>query len=130
MALDGAVAAAVFLVVAELRYRDGDVAALWRAMSIDPPVAALLFAMLWVLALWTVGLYRLSARWNVWTQVRDIARATLLVIALTLSTLFLFKQNDVSRLFLVILFIAEPTVTLDRAARLPGRIRCLTRARA
>ena len=68
--------------------------------------------MLWVLALWTVGLYRLNARWNVWTEVRDIARATLLVIALTLSTLFLFKQNDVSRLYLIILFIAEPTVTL------------------
>jgi exopolysaccharide biosynthesis polyprenyl glycosylphosphotransferase len=112
MALDGVVAAAVFLVVAELRYRDGDVDALWRAMSIDPPVASLLFAVLWVLALWTVGIYRLSPRWNVWTQVRDIARATLLVIALTLSALFIFKQNDVSRLFLIILFIAEPTVTL------------------
>jgi exopolysaccharide biosynthesis polyprenyl glycosylphosphotransferase len=110
MALDGIVAAAVFLVVAELRYRDVD--ALWRVMPIDPPVAALLFAMLWVLALWTVGLYRLSPRWNVWTQVRDIARATLLVIALTLSTLFVINAGDVSRLFLIILFIAEPTVTL------------------
>ena len=112
MALDGVIAAAVFIGVAALRYRDGDVDALWRAMSIDPPIAALLFAMLWVLALWTVGLYRLSARWNVWTEVRDIALATLLVIAVTLSTLFVFKQTDVSRLFLIILFIAEPTVTL------------------
>jgi len=112
MLLDGLIAAAVFIGVAALRYRDGDADALWRTMSIDPPQAALLFAMLWVLALWTVGLYRLNARWNVWTEVRDIARATLLVIALTLSTLFLFKQNDVSRLYLIILFIAEPTVTL------------------
>jgi hypothetical protein len=93
MALDGLIAAAVFLGVAQLRYRDGDVDALWRAFSIDPPVAALLFALFWVLALWTVGLYRLSPRWNVWTEVRDIARATLLVIALTLSTLFVFKQT-------------------------------------
>ncbi len=112
MLLDGLIAAAVFIGVAALRYRDGDANALWRTMSIDPPQAALLFAMLWVLALWTVGLYKLNARWNVWTEVRDIARATLLVIALTLSTLFLFKQNDVSRLYLIILFIAEPTVTL------------------
>ncbi|HEY7847812.1 MAG TPA: sugar transferase [Candidatus Limnocylindria bacterium] len=112
MALDGLIAAAVFIGVAALRYRDGDPDALWRAMDIAPWLAAVLFATLWVLALWTVGLYRLSARWNVWTEVRDIARATLLVIALTLSALFLFKQNDVSRLYLIILFIAEPTVTL------------------
>jgi exopolysaccharide biosynthesis polyprenyl glycosylphosphotransferase len=112
MALDGLIAAVIFIGVAQLRYRDGDVGALWRAFSIYPWVAALLFAMFWVLALWTVGLYRLTPSWNVWTEVRDIARATLLVIALTLSTLFIFKQNEVSRLFLIILFIAEPTVTL------------------
>jgi exopolysaccharide biosynthesis polyprenyl glycosylphosphotransferase len=112
MALDGVLAAAVFIGVAALRYRDGDADALWRAFSIDPPMAALLFALFWVLALWTVGLYQLSPRWNVWTEVRDVARATLLVIALTLSSLFLTKQADVSRLFLIILFIAAPTVTL------------------
>ena len=112
MLLDGLIAAAVFIGVAALRYRDGDANALWRSIEVTPPQAALLFAMLWVLALWTVGLYKLNARWNVWTEVRDIARATLLVIALTLSTLFVFKQNDVSRLYLIILFIAEPTVTL------------------
>jgi exopolysaccharide biosynthesis polyprenyl glycosylphosphotransferase len=112
MGLDGAVAAAVFMAVAALRYRDGDVGALWRAMSIDPPIAALLFATTWVIVLWSAGLYRLSPRLSVWTEVRDIAHATLLVIGLTLSTLFLFKQTEVSRLFLVLLFIAEPTVTL------------------
>ena len=42
----------------------------------------------------------------------DIARATLLVAAITLSILFLFKQEDVSRIFLVALFTAEPLVTL------------------
>jgi exopolysaccharide biosynthesis polyprenyl glycosylphosphotransferase len=112
MALDGAVAAAVFLVIAALRYRDGDIDALWRVLAIDPPIAALLFATLWVVVLWSTGLYRLTPRWKVWTEIRDVARATLLVIVITLSTLFLFKQADVSRLFLVLLFIAEPTVTL------------------
>jgi exopolysaccharide biosynthesis polyprenyl glycosylphosphotransferase len=112
MALDGAVAAAVFLVVADLRYRDGDVGALWRALAVDPRLAALLFATLWVVVLWSTGLYRLTPRWKVWTEIRDVVRATLLVIAVTLSTLFLFKQADVSRKFLVLLFIAEPTVTL------------------
>jgi exopolysaccharide biosynthesis polyprenyl glycosylphosphotransferase len=112
MGLDGAVAAAVFLVVADIRYRDGNPAALWRVLDIDPPIAAVLFATIWVVVLWSAGLYRLTPRWKVWTEIRDIARATLVVIALTLSSLFLFKQNDVSRLFLILLFIAEPTVVL------------------
>lgn len=112
MAVDGAVAALVFVAVAQLRYRDGDVAALWRALAIDPPLAALLFASVWVVVLWNSGIYRLTPRWKVWNEVRDIGRATLVVVALILSTLFLFKQTEVSRLFLVLLFVAEPTVTL------------------
>ena len=112
MAADGAVAAAVFLVVADLRYQDGSAAALWRALDLQPTVAALLFAGIWVSVLWMSGLYRLAPRWNVLGEVADIARATLIVVALVLSTLFLTKQTNVSRLFLLFLFIAEPTVTL------------------
>jgi exopolysaccharide biosynthesis polyprenyl glycosylphosphotransferase len=112
MAVDGAVAAAVFLVVADLRYLDGDASALWRALAIDPPLAAALFAATWVVVLWSSGIYRLAPRWQVWSEIRDIARATLIVALLVLSTLFVTKQTDVSRLFLVLLFIAEPTVTL------------------
>lgn len=119
MAVDGAVAAAVFLVVADLRYLDGDASALWRALDFEPRLAAVLFATTWVVVLWSCGLYRLTPRWRVWSEVRDIVRATLLVIVLVLSTLFLTKQTDVSRLFLVLLFIAEPTVTL--AGRLAVR---------
>ncbi len=59
-----------------------------------------------------MGLYRLSVRWRLWTEARDIARTTLVVLALTLSTLFIFKQEDVSRLFLAFLFVAQPAVTL------------------
>jgi exopolysaccharide biosynthesis polyprenyl glycosylphosphotransferase len=119
MAVDGAVAAAVFLVVADLRYLDGDASALWRALAIDPPLAAALFAATWVVVLWSSGIYRLAPRWHVWSEIRDIARATVVVAALVLSTLFVTKQTDVSRLFLVLLFIAEPTVTL--AGRLAVR---------
>ena len=119
MVADGAIAAAVFLVVADLRYQDGTTSALWRALDLAPTLAALLFAVIWVGVLWTSGLYRMAARWQMLTQVRDIARATLVVIALVLSTLFLTKQTNVSRLFLLLLFIAEPTVTL--AGRLAVR---------
>ena len=36
----------------------------------------------------------------------------MLVLAVTLSTLFVFKQEEVSRLFLVLLFVTQPIVTL------------------
>ena len=109
---DGISAVLVFLGVSFLRFRDGDPTALWREVGIDIRLAALLFALTWVGALWTMGLYRLSVRWRLWTEIRDIARTALLVVALTLSALFIFKQEDVSRLFLAFLFIAQPAVTL------------------
>ena len=109
---DGVSAGLVFLGVSILRFRDGDPIALWRELGIDIRLAALLFALTWVAVLWSNGLYRLSVRWRLWTEVWDIARATLVVVAITLATLFLFKQEDVSRLFLVLLFIAQPAVTL------------------
>lgn len=109
---DGLSAVLVFLAVSFLRFRDGDPTALWRELGIDIRLAAVLFAITWVVTLWSMGLYRLSVRWRLWTEARDIARTTLLVLALTLSTLFIFKQVDVSRLFLAFLFVAQPAVTL------------------
>jgi exopolysaccharide biosynthesis polyprenyl glycosylphosphotransferase len=119
MAVDGAVAAIVFLVVADLRYLDGSTAALWRAFTVEPAVAAILFGVIWVVVLWSTGLYRLSPRWRVLSEIRDIARGTVVVIALVLSLLFITKQSDVSRRFLLLLFIAEPIVTI--AGRLAVR---------
>jgi exopolysaccharide biosynthesis polyprenyl glycosylphosphotransferase len=109
---DGITAILVFLGASVLRFRDGDVHQLWSAIGIDLRVAAVVFAVTWVTVLWMSGLYRLTVRWRLWTEVRDIARATLVVVALTLSFLFLVKQVDVSRLFLAFLFLAQPTVTL------------------
>jgi len=127
MAVDGAVAAAVFLVVADLRYLDGTTAALWRTLQVDPPIAAILFAITWVIVLWSFGLYRMTPRWRVLSEVRDIVRATLIVVALVLSTLFLTKQTDVSRLFLLLLFIAEPAVTLMGRLAVRGTFDALRR---
>ena len=109
---DGVTAVAVFLFVSLIRFRDGDPAALWRELGIDIRLAAFLFAITWVIVLWTRGLYRLRARWRLGTEAIDIGRATLIVVAITLSALFLIKQEDVSRLFLALLFVAQPLVTL------------------
>jgi exopolysaccharide biosynthesis polyprenyl glycosylphosphotransferase len=113
MVADGLIAVGVFMAVAELRFRnDGNVASLWRALNVEPILAAVIFAAVWVAVLWISGLYRLDVRWNVSTEIRDLARATLLVVAITLSALFLLKQTDVSRLFLTMLFVIQPTVSL------------------
>ena len=109
---DGLTAVAVFLLVSALRFGDGLTGALWSRIGIDVRFAALLFAVTWVAVLWSSGLYRLTVRWRLWTEARDLARATLVVVALTLSGLFIFKQTDVSRLFLIYLFLAQPAVTL------------------
>ena len=109
---DGLSAVLVFLGVSFLRFRDGDPTALWRDAGIDIRLAAILFALTWVGTLWAMGLYRLSVRWRLWTEMRDIARTALVVVAITLSTLFIVKQEDVSRLFLAFLFVAQPAVTL------------------
>jgi len=128
MLLDGAIAVAVFVAVAAIRFQGGGMRTLLEALGLGLLPAALLFAVVWVVALWLAGLYRLDARLRIWTEVRDVVRATIFVLAVTLSALFLVKGTDVSRLFLAFLFVAQPAVTLGgrlvlRAAFEAGRRR-------
>jgi exopolysaccharide biosynthesis polyprenyl glycosylphosphotransferase len=116
MAVDGASAAGVFLLVALVRFGDGEWMEIWQRLSIDIRAAAILWGLAWVAALWYEGLYRLSVRWRALSELKDIGKATLLVAALTLSTLFVFKQENVSRLFLLILFVVQPLVTFTGRA--------------
>jgi exopolysaccharide biosynthesis polyprenyl glycosylphosphotransferase len=108
---DGLMAFIVFLAISAIRFREGDPSAKW-SVGVDVPVAALIFAFGWVAILWLTGLYRLSSRWSLVAEARDIARATVLSVALTLSTLFLFHQDNVSRILLGMVFIIQPAVTL------------------
>ena len=98
-------------------------------MGIDIAVAATLFAVAWVLALEFLGLYQLRVRWRLITEAKDIARATLLVLAATLSTLFIFHLDNVSRLFLALLFVALPVVTLAGRFRSASFLRDATNPR-
>jgi exopolysaccharide biosynthesis polyprenyl glycosylphosphotransferase len=100
----------VFIVVSRLRF-DADPNARWN-VGLEIGMAAILFAILWVAVLWTVGLYRIGARWSLSGEARDIARATVVAVAVTLSLLFLAHQDAVSRIFLAALFVAQPLVTL------------------
>ncbi len=115
MSVDAVSAVLVFLLASFVRFgTDGRLADLWlqSGIGIDIRLAAATFAVLWVGALWYLGLYALRARWRLLSEAKDIAKASLLVLALTLSTLFVLKLEDVSRLFLALLFISQPIVTL------------------
>ncbi len=112
MVADGVSATIVFVTVSLVRFGDGDVTQLWRLIGIDLRIAALLFGVGWVGALWYLGLYRMHARWRLLTEAQDIVKATLVVAIVTFSTLFLFNQDQVSRLFLALLFITQALVTL------------------
>ncbi len=114
MVVDAISAVLVFLAVSFIRFSDGPVnpADMWAQAGIDIRLGALLFGVTWVGALWYLGLYALRARWRLLTEAKDIAKVTLLVLAITLSALFVLKLVDVSRLFLVLLFATQPTVTL------------------
>jgi len=122
MIVDALSAVLIFLAVSFIRFRDGPIepADMWAQAGVDIRLGALLFAVAWVGALWYLGLYALRARWRLLTEAKDIAKATLLVLALTLSTLFVLKLEDVSRLFLLFLFAAQPTVTLLGRAAIRG----------
>src|SRR5215471_4505413 len=84
----------------------------WRHTGFDPALVALAYATAWVGSLWLHDLYRLRSRWTIRTEVLDLTRADLLVAVATFALLFLFKLPDVSRRFLIVLFIAQLAVTV------------------
>ena len=65
---DGVTAVLVFLLVSLVRFGDGEAAEFWRRLGIDIRVAAILFGVAWVGALWSQGLYRLRVRWRLLTE--------------------------------------------------------------
>jgi len=107
---DAVAAWLVFLVVSRLRF-DADPTAEWN-VGLEIGTAAILFAILWVTVLWAMGLYRLRVRWSLLGDARDLGKATVVALGVTLSMLFLTHQDAVSRVFLAALFIAQPAVTL------------------
>ena len=112
MAADGVSATVVFLLASLVRFGDGEWMEIWQRIGLDIRLVAALFGVGWVAALWYAGLHQLRTHWRLQSEARDILRATVLMAALTLSALFIFKQENVSRLFLIILFTAQPLVTL------------------
>ena len=109
----------LFFVISMAQFGGTWVAA-WRAAGFDPFAIGSVYAAAWILALWLHDLYRTRARWSIRSEVRDVLRADLLVGVTSFSLLFLFKLPNVSRRFLITLFIAQLFVTL--ASRISIRV--------
>ena len=108
---DGITAAFVFLVLSYIRFGTEAWMEFWTRTGIDIRFAAILFGIGWVGTLWYHGLYRLRVRWQLRTEAKDIARSTLLYAAITLASLFVIHRDNVSRLFLLAIFVVQPIVT-------------------
>ncbi len=85
---------------------------MWQALGVGVEVGAVLYALAWVGALWFLGLYQLRVRWTISGELNDILVASLILAAATMSFLFLVKLEEVIRLFLLILLVSQPIVTM------------------
>jgi exopolysaccharide biosynthesis polyprenyl glycosylphosphotransferase len=70
----------------------------------SPVLALLLFVSGWVAILWSHGAYRLRDRWSLQSDAMVVIRAVGWLAIATFAFLYLVKQPDVSRLYLVLLF--------------------------
>jgi exopolysaccharide biosynthesis polyprenyl glycosylphosphotransferase len=102
----------VFALVAALRFDFGFGKGRWVDILIDPWVFALLYALGWAALLWIRGLYRLRARWSWRREAADIVATAVIMALATFALLFIARLEDVSRLFLALLFPAQVVATI------------------
>jgi len=74
-----------------------------QSALVDPTVVFVTVGFGWPAVIWAHGLYRLRARLTLWRDVTDVLRATITFGAILLALLYLFKLQDVSRAFLLVL---------------------------
>ena len=111
MASDAATAAILFGVITAFRFNDAQWTTMWDALGVDGRLGAALYAAAWVTILWYLGLYRLRVRWSRASEIGDLAVAAFGLALATMAFLYLVKLQDVSRLFLLSLFLVQPFLT-------------------
>jgi exopolysaccharide biosynthesis polyprenyl glycosylphosphotransferase len=120
MAADGLSAVGLFAAVSILRFGAADWLGVWTAVGVNGWFLAATYGFAWVGATWLLGLYRLRVRWSIRSELVDLVRADILVAVATFTVLFLFKLPNVSRLFLIELFLAQ--IALSVAVRIATRL--------
>ncbi|MGD0861191.1 MAG: sugar transferase [Candidatus Limnocylindrales bacterium] len=121
MAADALAALAVVICAAQLRFGPNSAwtSALGHSLP-DPKLAVGAFIATWIGLLWMRGLYRSRSRWTLRGELGEVIGAAVVLLAVTLSALFLFKLPDVSRLLLLVVFplLVIAAFTLRVALRL------------
>lgn len=125
MGADALAAAAIFEVASVLRFGSGW-REVWGTLGVPVVVGMASWAILWVTALWFLGLYRLRARWSLQADLLSVLRAAGILAVAVFVVLFAVHLPEVSRLFLVVLFAVQ--VVAGVASRLLLRL-VLARAR-
>ena len=113
---DAVGAAALFVIVSVIRFGPDQWIPTWEGLQVHPLLAPVAYGLAWATTLWFQGFYRLRARWSIRREMLDIFGATLFLAIGVFTVLFLFKLLDVSRLFLLMLFIAQSVVTVASRA--------------
>jgi exopolysaccharide biosynthesis polyprenyl glycosylphosphotransferase len=131
MLSDGISAFLLFLVLVQFRFEILD--GMWTVGILQPIELAVAYGAMWVGALWFVGLYRLRTHWTLRAELIDVLRATLLLLVVGMAALYVLKLSNISRLFVAMLFLAQPVVTimsrtalrllLERTRRQGGMVR-------
>ena len=115
MLADGVAAAIVFIAVSALRFtvggpmRSGRWALTWEPLRSSSPQRGCSSSGPW-------GFIGSAYGGACWRRPGHLARATVVVVAVTLSALFLLHQDNVSRIFLALLFVVQPAVSLTLRA--------------
>src|SRR4029079_10153483 len=116
VAIDAMTALVLFVGISLIRFGPNWVE-VWVRAGVDPFGLAALWALGWVSVRWLMGVDAVRGRWSVRGEGRDVLQAATLLAVAMFSALFVFKLPDVSRLFLLILFVTQATVTLLLAIR-------------
>jgi exopolysaccharide biosynthesis polyprenyl glycosylphosphotransferase len=119
MAVDATSSYVLFGILVEIRFRGSDPDLLWLQGLGETQVLALGYGALWVFSMWAAGLYRLRTNLSLRTEVRDVLRATGILIALSLVGLAALSLPP-SRLLLLSLFLIQPVVSVTTRAALRG----------
>jgi exopolysaccharide biosynthesis polyprenyl glycosylphosphotransferase len=112
MAADGVGAAGLFVAVSIFRFGADRWMAAWDAAGVEWPVLAFAHGVAWVTVLALFDLYRLRVHWSLRAELVDILRAGVLLGMVTFSALFVFKLPEVSRLFLLELYVTQIAVAV------------------
>jgi exopolysaccharide biosynthesis polyprenyl glycosylphosphotransferase len=116
MLADAAIAGGVIVALSIVRF-GGAWAETWPLLVPVPGLLLAAYIVAWIALLARENLYQFRARWSIRSEATSVGQATLLHAMATLTVLVLFRLDEVSRLFLLVLFPTQAAVvTIARAA--------------